>query len=89
MDRKTPQLNKSEEIRKLNAERRLRRSLKMTSIMLVMSLIIILFPIVPLGHASDICLQVPSEQTLAPVESMGAPQTLRVTTRGNDTADRI
>lgn len=81
--------DRNEEIRRLNSERRLRRILKMTSITLVMSLIILLFPIVPLGHASDICLQVPSEQTLASVETTGVPMSYIGTSKSADPADRI
>ncbi|MBO4926835.1 MAG: C40 family peptidase [Clostridiales bacterium] len=46
-------------------QRSLRRSLKMTSIVLVVASVILWWPLVPLGHASDICLQVPTEQTIS------------------------
>ena len=65
MKKNEEQLKISEELLERRAQRRLHRGLKMTSIIMVVSMVTLLFPIVPLGHASDICLHVPTEQTLS------------------------
>ena len=68
MKNNTEKTNKNVELSYRMAQRRLHRGLKMTSIVMVLSMVTVLFPIVPLGHASDICLQVPSEQTMPSIE---------------------
>ena len=68
MKNNTEKTEKNIELSYRMTQRRLHRGLKMTSIVMVLSLVTVLFPIVPLGHASDICLQVPSEQTMPSIE---------------------
>lgn len=68
MKNNTEKKNSKVELSYRMAQRRLHRGLKMSSIIMVLSMVTVLFPIVPLGHASDVFLQVPSEQTLPSIE---------------------
>lgn len=67
----TEKNTRTEELRELMAQRRLHRGLKMSSIIMVVSMVTVLFPIVPVGHASDTYLSVPVEQTLPSAETSG------------------
>ena len=64
MKKNSKKIITNEELRYRMSQRRLHRGLKMSSIVMVVSMVTVLFPIVPLGHASDIYLSVPGEQTL-------------------------
>lgn len=55
---------RNEELHKRHQHRRNLRAFKMLSLFTVASVIAISFPVVSIGHASDICLQVPVEATL-------------------------
>ena len=72
MKKKTEKNNRSEELREMMAQRRLHRGLKMSSIIMVVSMVTVLFPIVPVGHASDTYLSVPAEHTLPSMDSAEA-----------------
>lgn len=64
MNNNPKKIGQNDELRRRMTQRHLHRGLKMSSIIMVVSMVTVLFPIVPLGHASDIYLSVPSEETL-------------------------
>ncbi|MBR3058499.1 MAG: SH3 domain-containing protein [Clostridiales bacterium] len=52
------------EVEKRLLVRKFRRAFKVVTLVLVASLFALSFPVLSIGHASDICLQVPQEETL-------------------------
>lgn len=64
MKKDSKKIGLNDELKKRMTDRHLHRGLKMSSIIMVVSMITVLFPIVPLGHASDTYLSVPSDETL-------------------------
>ncbi|MBO4747368.1 MAG: C40 family peptidase [Clostridiales bacterium] len=71
------------------AQRRLHRGLKMSSIVMVLSMVTVLFPIVPLGHASDICLQVPSEYTMPSIEERASSTVILTYNESDETGETV
>lgn len=67
MKKETEKRISAEDILFRNRQRRMKRAVKMVSLVMAASFTVVSSIIVPIGHASDICLQVPSEQTLAMV----------------------
>ena len=71
MNKQPKKIGQSDELKSRMTQRHLHRGLKMSSIIMVVSMVTVLFPIVPVGHASDTYLQVPTEQTLPEMTTSG------------------
>lgn len=69
--------------------RRNKRLIKMFSILTVTSLFAVSLPSVAIGHASDICLQVPVEQTLPDADSLGHGQFIELKYSDNESSKSV
>ena len=72
MNKQPKKIGQSDELKSRMTQRHLHRGLKMSSIIMVVSMVTVLFPIVPLGHASDTYLSVPTEETMRATSTSGA-----------------
>lgn len=72
MNKQPKKIGQSDELKSRMTQRHMHRGLKMSSIIMVVSMVTVLFPIVPLGHASDTYLSVPTEETMRATSTSGA-----------------